>query len=77
MANSIGESRDPCGTPCFIGCWTDDIELLNVMEKRLFNKKILNHKRGLSFSPILCNLSIIVFNLSVSNIEDKSSSISC
>ena len=40
MANIIGERMDPCGTPCFIGCWTDDIELLILMVKRLLNKKI-------------------------------------
>ena len=55
-----GESTDPCGTPCFIGCWTYDIELLILMEKRLLNKKFLNLKRGISFSPIFCNLSIIM-----------------
>ena len=71
MANIMGESTDPCGTPWFIGCWTDDIELLILMVKRLLNKKFLNHKRGISFSPIFCNLSIIVLNSSVSNAEDK------
>ena len=45
MANIIGESTDLCGTPCFIGCWTDDIELLILMGKRLLNKKFLKHKR--------------------------------
>ena len=34
MANIMGESTDPCGTPSCIGCWTDDIELLILMEKR-------------------------------------------
>ena len=72
-----GESTDPCRTPCFIGCWTDDIELLILMLKLLSNKKFLNHKRGISFSSIFCNLSIIVLNSSVSNAEDNSSSISC
>ena len=47
------------------------------MGKRLLNKKFLKHKRWISFSPIFCNLSIIVLNKSVSNAEDKSSSISC
>ena len=77
MANIIGENTDPCGTPCFIGCWTDDIELLILMVKCLLNKKFLNHKRGISFSPIFCNLFIIVLKSSISNAEDKSSSISC
>ena len=77
MAYIIGENTDPCGTPCFIGCWTDYIELLILMVKRLLNKKFLNHKRGISFSPIFCNLFIIVLNSSVSNAEDKLSSISC
>ena len=31
-ANIMGESTDPCGTPCFIGCCTDDIELLTLVE---------------------------------------------
>ena len=26
MANIMGESTDPCGTLCFIECWTGDIE---------------------------------------------------
>ena len=77
MANIIGESINSYGTLCFIECWTDDIELLMLMVKRLLNKKFLNHKRGISFSPIFCNLSIIVLNSSVSNAEDKSSTISC
>ena len=77
MANIMGEGMDPCWTPCFIGYWTYDIELLILMVKRLLNKKFLNHKRGISFSPIFCNLSIIVLKSSVSNAEDKSSSISC
>ena len=77
MANIMGESMDPCGTPYFIGCWTDDIELLILIVKCLLNKKFLNHKRGISFSPIFCYLSIIVLNSSVSNAEDKSSRISC
>ena len=76
MANIMRECKDPCGTPCFIGCWTDDIELLILMLKHLLNKKFLNHKRGTSFSPKFCNLSIIVLHSSVSNAEDKSSSIS-
>ena len=76
MANIMGENTDPCGTPCFIGCWTYDMKLLIFMEKCLLNKKFLNHKRGISFSPIFCNQSIIVLNSSVSNAEDKSSSIS-
>ena len=71
-----GESTDPCGTPCFIGCLTDDIELLILMVKRLLNKKFLNNKIRI-FSPIFCNLYIIVLHSSVSNVEDKSSSISC
>ena len=54
-----------------------DIEILILMKKRLLNKKFLNHKRGISFSPIFCNLSIIMLNSRVSNTEDKSSSISC
>ena len=41
MANIMGESTDLCGTPWFIGCWTDDIELLILMVKRLLNKKVL------------------------------------
>ena len=77
MANIMWESTDPCGTPCFIGYWTDDIELLILMEKRLLNKKFLNHNRGISFSPIFYYLSIIVLKSSVSNADDKSSSISC
>ena len=77
MANIMGESTDPCGTPCFIGCWTDDIELLILMVKRLLNKKFLNHKREIFFSPIFCKLSIIVLYSNVSNAEDNSSSISC
>ena len=48
----MGESTDPCGTSCFIGCCTDDIELLILMEKCLLNKKFINHERGISFSPI-------------------------
>ena len=80
MANIMWESTDPCGTPCgtpcFIGYWTDDIKLLMLMEQLLLNKKFLNHKRGISFSPIFCNMSIIVLNSSISNAEDKSSSIS-
>ena len=63
MAN-MGEGTDPYGTPCFIGCLTDDIELLILMAKRLLNKKFLNHKRGISFSPIFCNLYIIVLHSS-------------
>ena len=77
MENIMGESTDPYGTPCFIGCCTEDIELLICMEKRMLNKKFLNYKKGISFSPIFCNLSIIVLKSSVSNSEDKSSSISC
>ena len=76
MANIMWESTDPCGTPCFIGYWTDDIKLLMLMEQLLLNKKFLNLKRGISFSPIFCNMSIIVLNSSISNAEDKSSSIS-
>ena len=72
-----GGNTDPCRTPHFIGCWTDEIELLILMEKRLLNKKFLKHKRGISFCPIFCNLSIIVLKSSISNAEDKSSSISC
>ena len=64
-------------TPYFIRYWTDNIELLILMEKRLLSKKFLNHKRGIYFSPILCNLSIIVLKSSIYNAEDKSSSISC
>ena len=52
MVNITGESTDPCKTPCFIGSWTDGIELLILMEQLLLNKKFLNHKRGISFSPI-------------------------
>ena len=77
MANIMGESTDPYGTPYFIRCWTDDIKLLILMVKNLLNKKFLNHKRGISLSPIFCNLSIRVLNSNVSNAEDKSSSISC
>ena len=55
----------------------DDIELLILLEKRLLNKKLLNRKRGISFSPKFCNLSITALKSSVSNAEDKSSSISC
>ena len=44
------------------------------MEKRLFNKMFLNHKRGISFCPIFCNLSNIVLKSSLSNSEDNSSS---
>ena len=77
MANIMGERMDPCGTPCFIGCLTDDIELLILMVKRLLNKKFLDHKRGISFNPIFYNLSTIVLNSSVSNVVDKSSSINC
>ena len=73
----MGESTDPCGTPRFIGCRTDYIELLILMEKCLLNKKFLKHKRGISFIPIFWNLSIIVSKSSLSNVEDKSSSISC
>ena len=54
------ESMDPCGTPCFIGCCSDDMELLSLMEKHLLNKKFLNLKRGIYCIPIFCNLSIIV-----------------
>ena len=57
IANIMGESTDPCGTPYFIECWT---ELLILTEKSLLNKNILNHKRGISFSIIFCNLSIII-----------------
>ena len=32
IANIMGESMDPCRTPCFIGIWTNDIELLILME---------------------------------------------
>ena len=77
MGNIMWESTDPCGTPCFIGCLTDYIELLILMEKRLLNKKFLNHKRGISFSPKFCIISIIMLNSGLSNAEDKSSSISC
>ena len=52
MANIMGERMDPCGTLCFIGCWTDVIELLILMVKRLLNKKFLNHKRGISFNSV-------------------------
>ena len=41
IANIMGESTDPCGTPCFIGCWPDDIELLILIKKCLLNKKFL------------------------------------
>ena len=70
MANIMGESMDPCGIPCFIGCWANDIELLwklNFDGKSLLNEKFLN-QRGISF---------IALNSSVSNAEDKISSISC
>ena len=76
MANIMGKSMDPCGTPCgtpcFIGVWTDDIELLILMEKLLLCKKFLYHKRGISFSPIFCNLSILVLKSSLLNAEDSS-----
>ena len=77
MVNIMGKSTDPCGIPYFIGYWTNDIELLILIEKCLLNKKFLNHNRGISFIPIFCYLSIIVLKSSVSNAEDKSSSISC
>ena len=32
MANITGESEDPYGTTCYIRYWTDDIELLILME---------------------------------------------
>ena len=57
IANIRVESTDPCGTQYFIECWT---EVLILMEKSLLNKNILNHKRGISFSTIFCNLSIII-----------------
>ena len=76
MVNIMLESTDPYGIPYFIGYWTNDIELLILIEKCL-NKKFLNHNRGISFIPIFCYLSIIVLKSSVSNAEDKSSSISC
>ena len=34
MANIMGERTDPCRTPCFIGYWTHDIELLILMVKQ-------------------------------------------
>ena len=57
---NMWESTDPCGTPCFIGCWSDDMELLSLMAKHLLIKKFLNHKIGIYCIPIFCNLSIIV-----------------
>ena len=66
----------PCGISWFIGCWIDDIELLILMENRIY-QKFLNHEIGISISRILFNLSIIVLKSSVSNAEDKSSIISC
>ena len=65
------------GKDGFLFYWTDNIELQIFTEKRLLNKKFLNDKRGISFSPIFCNLSIIVLNSSISNAEDKSSKICC
>ena len=64
------------GTRYFIGCWTDDIELLIFIENILLNKKFINHKRGTYFSSIFCNLSSIVLKLGVSNADNKSSRIS-
>ena len=75
IANIMGESKDPCGTLWFIGCQTDDIELLIVMEKSLLYKKFLNNKRAISFILIFCNLSIKMLKTIVLNAEDKSSSI--
>ena len=47
VVHVMGESTDFCGTPYFIGCWIDEIKLSILIEKRLFNKNFLNHKRDI------------------------------
>ena len=47
------------------------------LEKFMLDKKFLTHNRGIYFITTYYSLSIIVSTLSVSNIEDKSSSNIC
>ena len=75
IANSRGGSTDSCGFLLVVGPMK--LNYLFLFEKKRLKIKFLNHKRGIYCSPIFCKLSIIVLRSSVSNAEDKSSSINC
>ena len=38
IATIMGESTDPCGTPCFIRYCSDYIKLFILIDKHLLNK---------------------------------------
>ena len=77
LMNFMGESMDPCGTPCFIGCWTDDIELLILMEKVCIINSFYTTREEylLAIYFVICILASEMYKLS--KIESRDVSVLC